>query len=143
MESRDDTSVAESRPVSPVRILLADDHEAILTRVIEVLAPHYDVIRVVRDGAALVEKAASLDPDVLVVDICMPILDGIQAVDRLRNGGSRAKVVFLTVNEGADFVQACFAAGANGYVVKSRLANDLVFAIREALVGRRFVSPTL
>ena len=73
----------------------------------------------------------------------MPVLNGIQAVARLKRDGSRAKVVFLTVHEGDDFVQACFAAGATGYVLKLRLATDLVFAINEVLAGRRFVSPSL
>jgi DNA-binding NarL/FixJ family response regulator len=124
-------------------VLLADDHGAVLKSVTAVLAPHYDVIGAVRDGAALIEAAKSLDPDVLVVDISMPVLNGIQAVARLKHDGSRAKVVFLTINEGADFVQACFAVGATGYVVKVRLFSDLVFAMNEVLADRSFVSPTL
>jgi len=129
--------------VNRVRVLLADDHAAVLKSVTEVLAPHFDVVGAVRDGAALVEAATSLDPDVLVVDISMPVLNGIQAVAQFKHDGSRAKVVFLTVNEDAEFVQACFAAGATGYVVKPRLGGDLVFAINEVLAERSFVSPSL
>jgi DNA-binding NarL/FixJ family response regulator len=73
----------------------------------------------------------------------MPVLNGIQAVARLKHGGSRAKVVFLSVNEGEAFVRTCFAAGATGYVVKLRLVSDLVIAINEALAERRFVSSSL
>ena len=128
--------------MSRVRVLLADDHESILKSVTEVLTPHYDVIGAVRDGASLVATAMSLDPDVLIVDISMPVLNGIQAVARLKCDGSRAKVVFLTINEGAAFVRTCFAVGATGYVVKIRLVSDLVFAINEVLAERSFVSPT-
>jgi DNA-binding NarL/FixJ family response regulator len=127
--------------VQRARVLLADDHEAVLKSVTEALAPHYNVIGAVRDGSLLVEAAMSLDPDVLVVDISMPVLNGIQAVARLRYNGLRAKVVFLTVNESEAFVRTCFAAGATGYVLKPRLVGDLVFAINEVLAGRSFVSP--
>jgi DNA-binding NarL/FixJ family response regulator len=126
--------------VDRLRVLLADDHEAMLKSVTEVLAAHYDVIGAVRDGAALIEAATSLKPDVLVVDIGMPVLNGIQAVDRLTNNGSKAKVIFLTMHQGSSYVHACFAAGAAGYVVKQRLVSDLVFAINEVLAGRHFVS---
>ncbi len=128
--------------MSRVRILLADDHGAVLKSVAEVLAPYFDVVGAVRDGSALVEAAKSLDPDVLVVDISMPVLNGIQAVAQLQHDGSRAKVVFLTINEGDDFVQACFAVGANGYVVKSLLVSDLVLAVNEVLAGHNFVTPS-
>ncbi len=142
--SDDSDTSAESRDkMQRARVLLADDHDAVLTNVTEALAPHYDVIGAVRDGASLVEAATSLNPDVLVVDISMPILNGIQAVARIKHGGSRAKVVFLTVHEGDDFVQACFAVGATGYVVKPRLVSDLVFAINEVLAERSFVSPSM
>ena len=127
--------------VSRVRVLLADDHEAVVKRVREVLAPHFDVIGAVGDGASLIKAAASLDPDVLVVDISMPVLNGIRAVARLKREGLRAKVVFLTINEDASFVDACFTIGGTGYVVKARLLSDLVFAIREVLAERSFVSP--
>ncbi len=122
------------------RVLVAEDHDAVLKSVVKLLTPHYDVIGTVCDGASLVEAAKSLDPDVLVVDISMPVLNGIQAVARLKCDGLRAKVVFLTCNESADIVQACFSVGATGYVIKQCLVNDLVMAINEVLAERSFVS---
>lgn len=126
--------------VGRVTILLADDHEAFRAHVVQMLAPRYEVVGAVGDGAALVEAAASLHPDVLVVDISMPVLNGIEAVTRLKRSGSKAKVVFLTINQDPAFVEACFAAGATGYVLKTHLVSDLIRAITEVLAGRRFVS---
>jgi DNA-binding NarL/FixJ family response regulator len=91
----------------------------------------------------LLEEAARLEPDVLVVDISMPVLNGIEAVRQLRAAGSRAKIVFLTVHQDAAYVHAAVAAGANGYVAKCHLATDLCLALREALAGRSFVSPSI
>lgn len=121
-------------------ILLADDHEALRNSVAKMLAPDYDVVGAVCDGAALLEAAALLHPDVLVVDVCMPVVNGIEAVARLKRAGSEAKVIFLTINEGAAFVEACFAAGASGYVLKTHLVSDLPRAIKEVVAGRSFVS---
>jgi DNA-binding NarL/FixJ family response regulator len=83
-----------------------------------------------------------LQPDVIITDISMPILNGIEAAKQLKESGSPAKVVFLTVHSDPDFVRACLNAGASGYLVKLRMATDLLPAIREALAGRIFLSPT-
>ena len=127
--------------MSKVRILLADNHAAMLGKVIELLTPEYDVVGAVGDGQALLEAASSADPDVLILDISMPVLSGIEVAGRLKKTGSKAKVIFLTVHEDPDFVRASFAAGASGYVVKPRMITDLPEAIRAAIKGRRFVSP--
>jgi DNA-binding NarL/FixJ family response regulator len=82
-----------------------------------------------------------LQPDVIITDISMPILSGIEAAKQLKESGSRAKVVFLTVHSDPDVVRACLNAGASGYVVKPRMDTDLVPAVREALAGRIFLSP--
>ena len=126
-----------------VRILLADDHKAMLERVKRLLDSEFEVVGAVDNGQALVEAAKDLDPDVLVVDISMPVLNGIDAVRQIRESGSKARVVFLTVHEDPDIVPACFDAGALGFVAKSRLASDLVPAIQFALTDHTFVSPTL
>ena len=126
-----------------LRILLADDHRAMLERVKGLLAPEFEVVGAVDNGQALVEAAKDLDPDVLVVDISMPVLNGIDAVRQIRESGSKARVVFLTVHEDPDIVPACFDAGALGFVAKSRLASDLVPAIQFALTDHTFVSPSL
>ena len=126
-----------------VRVLLADDHKAMLERVKRLLDSEFEVVGAVDNGQALVEAAKDLDPDVLVVDISMPVLNGIDAVRQIRESGSKARVVFLTVHEDPDIVPACFDAGALGFVAKSRLASDLVPAIQFALTDHTFVSPTL
>ncbi len=112
-------------------------------RVLELLEPEFEVVAVVDNGQALLEAAVSIRPDVMIVDICMPILSGIEAAQQLRETGSTAKIVFLTVHEDPDFLRAALAAGGSGYVVKSCLASDLRTAIKEALAGRVFVSPTI
>jgi DNA-binding NarL/FixJ family response regulator len=102
----------------------------------------FEVVGAVGDGKALLETALSLQPDVIITDISMPTLSGIEAAKRLQESGSRAVVVFLTVHSDPDFVNACLSAGAFGYVVKIRMGTDLLPAVREALAGRVFVSPT-
>ncbi len=129
-----------------VRILLADDHTEMLKRVVHLLQNEFEVVGAVNDGAVndgqtLLEAASKLRPDVVVLDISMPIMNGLEAADRLRETGSKAKVVFLTVHEEPEFVQESLASGALCYVVKPRLCSDLVPAIKEALANRSFVSP--
>ena len=123
------------------RILIADDNQPILERVKELLDPIYNVVGAVSSGTALVEHANKLRPDLIVLDISMPGMTGIEAAHELKESGSSAKVVFLTVHERIEFVQACLAEGALGYVIKSRLHVDLLQAILEALSGHRFISP--
>lgn len=115
--------------MSRTRVLLADNREMILARERSVLGEGFDIVGAVMNGQDAVEEVRQLDPDVLVIDISMPILDGLQAVSQLRRENRRTKFVFLTVYEDRDFVDAAFAAGASGYVTKSRLATDLVSAI--------------
>jgi len=128
---------------SRLRVLLADDHKAMQERVKGLLSQEFDVVRAVDNGQALVEAAEELNPDILVVDISMPVLNGIDAVRQIVGAGSKAKVIFLTVHEDPDMVPVCLEAGALGFVIKSRLASDLVPAIQFALTNHTFVSPTL
>ena len=122
------------------RILLADDHLALLEAEIALLSPHFDVVGTATDGAALVSKAHSLRPDVIVTDISMPVLSGIDAVHKLRESGSTAKFVFLTLHSRREFVEACMGAGALGYVQKRHMKRQLVPAIQAALAGQPYVS---
>jgi len=122
------------------RILLADDNPGIRESVIDMLSPAFDVIGEAVDGQALVHAAIRLKPDVMVLDICMPVMTGIDAANLLKKMGVTAKIIFLTVHDDCDFVDAAFATGALGYVVKSRMNADLVSAIQEALTGHRFMS---
>jgi DNA-binding NarL/FixJ family response regulator len=126
-----------------IRVLLADDHPAMLVQIESLLKDEFDVIGKVADGQALVDMGAELQPEVIIADITMPIVDGIEAARRLRAAGNPSKIVFLSVHEDADFVNAALDAGGDGYVVKSRLATDLIGAIRDAIAGSQFVSPTI
>jgi DNA-binding NarL/FixJ family response regulator len=126
--------------MAKIRVVLADDHRAVLDRVRRTLAEEFEVVAMAEDGNQAVAAVLKLDPDVLVTDISMPLLDGLQLAKRLQAAHCRAKIVFLTVHEDQDFVTAAFDAGASAYVTKLRLTIDLVPAIREALLGHTFVS---
>jgi DNA-binding NarL/FixJ family response regulator len=122
------------------RILIADDHQLVLERVAALLRSRFDVIGMVHNGLELIVETMRLRPDVIVVDISMPELDGIQAVHQLRDKGSTAKPVFLTIHWEDEFVRTCFAEGALGYVLKAYMKSDLIPAIDAALSNRSFVS---
>jgi DNA-binding NarL/FixJ family response regulator len=123
------------------RILLADDHHELLEAEIALLLPHFDVVGVTTDGISLISEVQRLNPEVVVVDITMPLMNGIDAVHKLRQSGASAKFVFLTINTGAEFVQACQDVGALGYVWKSRMKTHLIPAIEAALKNLTYVSP--
>lgn len=122
------------------RIVLADDHRDFLACTAGLLESEFDVVDIVSDGDSLIAAAERLDPDIVVVDISMPGLSGIEVTRRLKDSGSRAQVVFLTMHQDEDYVREAMATGAQGYVTKNRLALDLMLALREALAGRKFVS---
>jgi DNA-binding NarL/FixJ family response regulator len=126
-----------------IRVLLADDHEAILEQIRAVLGQEFEIVGTVKNGQDAFLETQRLDPDVLVIDISMPVIDGLQAARQLQSKKLRTKVVFLTVHEDEDFVNAAFAAGASAYVTKPRITTDLVSAIRDALAGRRYVSESI
>ena len=123
-----------------LRVLLADDHPLVLERVKVLLQSTFDVVGVAHDGLEMVNEAIRLGPDIIVADISMPELDGIQAAHQLRKMGAKATIVFLTIHESPEFVEACLAEGALGFVLKTRMKADLIPAIHAALAGRRFVS---
>jgi DNA-binding NarL/FixJ family response regulator len=123
------------------RILLADDHPPLLEAASTLLKPHFDLVGIVTDGAMLVAEALRLRPDVIVTDITMPVVTGIDAIIQVRKSWSFAKVVFLTVHSEEEFLKACMAEGASGYVLKSRMKTHLIPAIEAALEGRTYISP--
>jgi len=129
--------------LSKTRVLLADDYRPLLERVLMLLGPEFEIVGEAQNGQALVEAALKLKPDVIVTDISMPILNGIEAAKRLREAGGTSKIVFMTALSDPDLISTCMATGALGYVVKGRLARDLEPAIREAVAGRIFISPAL
>ena len=97
----------------------------------------------VEDGKQAVNAVLTLNPDALVIDISMPVLSGLQAAKQLQTANCRTKVIFLSIYEGPDFLDAAFSAGASGYVSKARLSTDLIPAIHEAMLGQIFVSGPL
>ncbi len=124
------------------RVLLADDHKEVCDSVVRLLTPEFEVVGVVQDGQQLLSAESGMLPDVCVIDISMPGMCGIEAARILKATGSRAEIVFLTVHEDPDFVRAALDLGALGYVMKSRIASDLCTAIRVALTGGSFISPS-
>ena len=129
--------------MSRQRVLVADDHRAMLDTLVRLLSRDFDVVAAVGDGLSAVPEAEQLEPDLLVLDIAMPGLNGIAAASRLRERGSKAKVVFVTNMRDREFVQESLSFGGVGFVVKDRLVADLLPAIRHVLAGEVFVSPTV
>jgi DNA-binding NarL/FixJ family response regulator len=125
------------------RVVVADDHPAMLDTLVRMLSPDFDVVAAVPDGVSAVAEAERLVPDVLVLDIAMPGLNGIAAATRLKERGSTAKVVFVTNMRDREFVQESLGLGDVGFVVKDRLVADLVPAVRSVLAGQAFVSPSI
>ncbi len=122
-------------------MLIADDHAPFARTVSALLRSRFEVVAAVGDGVMALDAAAKLDPDIVLLDISMPQLDGIRTAKQLRQVGSRAAIVFLTMHQDDDYISAALAAGALGYVFKSRLSSDLTAALDLALAGYRFISP--
>lgn len=129
--------------MAKTRVLIADDHEKMLAEVRAVLSKDFEVVGTASNGREAIAEVRRLNPDVLVIDISMPVLDGLQAASQLRGKACGTKIIFLTVHEDQDYVDAAFAAGASGYVTKSHVTTDLVTAIREAVSGRKYVSKSI
>jgi DNA-binding NarL/FixJ family response regulator len=133
--------VRRANQLEKLTILLADDHIPFLDVVEKLLVSRYDVVGRVPDGQALIYAARLLKPHVILMDISMPILNGIDASKQLNESGCSAKIVFLTAHSDMDFVDACLCTGALGFVTKARMMTDLLPALKEALAGRMFISP--
>jgi DNA-binding NarL/FixJ family response regulator len=125
------------------RVLVADDHRAMLDALVQLLSRDFEVVAAVNDGLAAVDEAEQLEPDLLVLDIAMPGLNGIAAAARLKERGSKAKVVFVTNMRDTEFVQESLALGHIGFVTKDRLVADLIPATRSVLAGETFISPSI
>jgi DNA-binding NarL/FixJ family response regulator len=125
------------------RILLCDDHRLVAEALKSLLAPEFDLAGVVEDGRELVEAVGTLRPDVIVADVTMPHLNGIDALVRLRQGGDRTPVVFLTMHRDVTFARRALEAGASGFVLKHSAPVELITAIHAALEGRTFLTPQL
>jgi DNA-binding NarL/FixJ family response regulator len=125
------------------RILIADDHALVLEAIRKLLEPRCDVVATVTDGRALVESALMLKPDVVLIDIAMPLLNGLEAVRQLKAKAPGLKLICLTMNEDSDLGAEAMRAGASGYLLKKSAASELFYAIQEVLIGRSYVTPEI
>jgi len=125
------------------RVLLADDHRLVAEGLKSLLATDFDLVGVVEDGRSLLEAARTLKPDVVVADIAMPHLNGIEALVQLRQEGDRVPVVFLTMHRDVAYARRALDAGASGFVLKHSAPAELVTAINAALDGKTYLTPQL
>jgi DNA-binding NarL/FixJ family response regulator len=130
-------------PAHRPRVLLCDDHLLVAEALKSLLAEEFDLVGVVEDGRAMVEAAGRLRPDVIVADVTMPHLNGIDALAQLRQSGDRVPVVFLTMHRDVTFARRALEAGASGFVLKHSAPAELVSAIRAALEGKTYLTPQL
>lgn len=125
------------------RVLLADDHKIVIEGLKNLLEDEFEILGSVEDGRALVEQASSLHPDVVVADISMPLLNGIEAARQIKKIDATIKIVFLTMHPDATYAANAFEAGASGFVLKHSASSELIRAIHEAIKGRTFVTPLI
>ncbi|HKA19011.1 MAG TPA: response regulator transcription factor [Blastocatellia bacterium] len=125
------------------RIVLADDHSLLLGAFKSFLEPEFEVVGTFLDGRTLVDNVKDLHPDVIVLDIGMPLMNGISAGQKLKQEIPAVKLIYLTMNQDPDLAAEAFKLGASGYLLKSSAASELAFAIREALTGRSYVTPLI
>jgi len=123
------------------RILLADDHMLILEGLRKILEPRHEVVGAVSDGRSLVDAALRLKPDLIVVDVTMPLLSGIDATRQIRKNLPRVKVLFLTVHTNPAYLREAWSAGAIGYILKSSTREQILDAVTKALAGQTYISP--
>ncbi|HEX9191673.1 MAG TPA: response regulator transcription factor [Candidatus Deferrimicrobiaceae bacterium] len=129
--------------MAKIRVLIADDHKIILAGLVGLLEPEFELVGTAEDGKALVSEAVRLRPDVVVVDISMPKLNGIEAFRQIRNIAPGTKAVFLTMHHDAAYAAEAFESGASAYVLKHSAPAELVTAIREAMNGGIYVTPLI
>jgi DNA-binding NarL/FixJ family response regulator len=123
-----------------IRVLLADDHAVVAEGLAALLRDSFDLVGVVRDGRALLAASKELNPDVIVTDISMPLLNGLDAIRQIRSGKPAAKIVVLTMHAAADLAVEAFRAGATGYLLKTSPGEELVTAIRTVFQGRVYLT---
>lgn len=129
--------------MSRTRILLADDHTLFLDALVKLLEPEFEVVGTVSDGRALVARAPELRPDVIVLDIGMPLLNGLDAGQQVKELRPETRLIFLTQSQDANVAAEAFRRKASGYLLKNSAATELITAIREAMKGRTYVSPLI
>ena len=125
------------------RVLIADDHTFVAEACVKLLEPEFEVVGIVGDGQALLEKAPDLKPDIIVLDVGMPLLNGLEAGKRIKSLVRTVKIVYLTMNNDLGIAAEAFRLGASGYLLKTSAAAELASAIREVLKGKLYVSPLI
>ena len=129
--------------MSRTRVLLADDHTIFLDALTKLLEPEFEVVATVNDGRTLVAQASDLKPDVVVLDIGMPLLNGLDAGQQVKDQRPETRLIFLTQNQDPNLAAEAYRRKASGYLLKNSAATELVTAIREAMRGRTYVSPLI
>jgi DNA-binding NarL/FixJ family response regulator len=125
----------------PCRVLLADDHVLVAEGIQKPLEPECEFVGIVGDGRSLVTAVAKLQPDIAVVDISLPLLNGLDASQQIKKANPNVKIIVLTMHSESTFVTHAFRVGVSGYVLKQSVGSELIQAIREVLTGRTFISP--
>ena len=125
------------------RILLADDHALVLEGFRRILEDQYELVGTVEDGRALLEAAKTLQPDLVILDVSMPLLNGIDAAAQLKKVQPKTKIIFVTMHADRDYVRSAFEAGASGYLLKRSAVDELEQAIRAVLAGHSYITPLI
>ena len=127
--------------MKPSTILIADDHSMVIDGLRRLLEPEFEVVAAVNDGRAVLAEVERLKPDVVIIDISMPLLNGLDCTRQLREAGCTTKILILTMHPDATLAQEALAAGASGYLLKSAPGSELKDALRQVLLGRTYLSP--
>ena len=129
--------------MSKPRVLLADDHSLVLEGFRRILEDQCELVGMVEDGRALLEAAGRLEPDIVILDVSMPLLNGIDAATQLKKTHPSMKIIFVTMHSDADYVRSAFEAGASGYLLKRSAVDELEQAIRAVWAGHTYITPLI
>lgn len=124
-------------------ILIADDHKMFAQGLAGLLEDEFELVGIVENGQALIDEVEKVQPDLIIVDISMPVLNGLDAVRRLTQKHNTSKVVFLTMHSDTRLLREAFQSGGVGYVLKQSAGEELIFALRQVMAGRKYISPTI
>ena len=125
------------------KVLLADDHAMVVEGLAALMKEHFDLVGTVGDGNALLEAARKLRPDVIIADVAMPVMSGLEALRRLKAAKNAAKIIMLTMHPDAELATEAFRAGASGYVLKVAAGDELITAIQEVMQGKTYLTPLI